>query len=101
MSRAFESVGRCYAIGLRSSRRAVWEFWETPTARVHACNRFSHGSGLGAQHGQKTIPLGPLYALGFLAVEYLSGRLLRKFVGEAPWDYSHARLNVDGLIRLE
>jgi len=36
-----------------------------------------------------------------LPSKYLSGRLLRKFVGEAPWDYSHARLNVDGLIRLE
>jgi uncharacterized membrane protein len=42
-----------------------------------------------------------VYALGFFAVEYLSGRLLRKVVGEAPWDYSHARFHLHGLIRLE
>ena len=42
---------------------------------------------------------GLTYALGFLAVEYLSGRVLRAVVGEAPWDYSHARHHVHGLIR--
>jgi uncharacterized membrane protein len=39
------------------------------------------------------------YCAGFFAVEYASGRLLRATVGEAPWDYSHARLNLHGLIR--
>jgi uncharacterized membrane protein len=39
------------------------------------------------------------YCLGFFAVEYASGRLLRATVGEAPWDYSHASLNLHGLIR--
>ena len=37
--------------------------------------------------------------LGFLAVEYLSGRFLQAVVGGAPWDYSHARHHADGLIR--
>lgn len=41
------------------------------------------------------------YAAGFLAVEYASGRLYRRILGEAPWDYSHARWNVDGLIRAD
>jgi uncharacterized membrane protein len=42
-----------------------------------------------------------VYGVGFLAVEYLSGRLLRRLLGEAPWDYSGARWNVEGLIRLD
>lgn len=42
-----------------------------------------------------------VYAGGFLAVEYVSGRLYRDVLGEAPWDYSHARWNVDGLIRAD
>ena len=41
------------------------------------------------------------YGLGFLAVEYVSGRVLRAVVGEAPWDYSHARHHLHGLIRLD
>jgi len=44
---------------------------------------------------------GLVYGLGFLAVEYLSGRLLRAVLGEAPWDYSHARPHLHGLIRLD
>jgi uncharacterized membrane protein len=39
--------------------------------------------------------------LGFFAVEYLFGRLLRNVVGEAPWDYSRARFNLHGLVRLD
>ena len=38
---------------------------------------------------------------GILAVEYASGRLLRRVVGRAPWDYGDARLAVDGLVRLD
>ena len=44
---------------------------------------------------------GLTYGLGFLAVEYLSGRVLRRVVGEAPWDYSHALYHLHGLIRLD
>ena len=39
------------------------------------------------------------YGAGILAVEYASGRVLRRALGEAPWDYSYARWHVDGLIR--
>lgn len=39
------------------------------------------------------------YAVGFSAVEYASGRVLRRLRGAAPWDYSHARWHFDGLVR--
>jgi hypothetical protein len=39
------------------------------------------------------------YGLGITAAEYASGRVLRRVRGTAPWDYSHARLQYDGLIR--
>ncbi len=39
------------------------------------------------------------YAAGFTAVEYASGRILRRLRGSAPWDYSHARWNLQGLVR--
>jgi hypothetical protein len=41
------------------------------------------------------------YAGGFSAVEYASGRALRRILGSAPWDYSHARWHVDGLVRAD
>ncbi len=41
------------------------------------------------------------YAVGIAAVEYLAGCVLRRAFGAAPWDYSHARWNVDGLTRLD
>lgn len=42
-----------------------------------------------------------VYAAGFMAVEFATGRALRAAVGRAPWDYSRARLNLDGLTRLD
>jgi uncharacterized membrane protein len=42
-----------------------------------------------------------VYGLGFLAVEYASGSLFRRVLGEAPWDYSYAKRHVNGLIRPE
>jgi hypothetical protein len=39
------------------------------------------------------------YGLGFLGVEYATGRIFRRFRGTAPWDYSYARRHFDGLIR--
>jgi Putative ABC-transporter type IV len=33
--------------------------------------------------------------------EYATGWLLRRGLGECPWDYSHARWNLHGLIRLD
>jgi uncharacterized membrane protein len=41
------------------------------------------------------------YGVGFAAVEYASGRVLRRVRGEAPWDYSHARVHVHGLVRAD
>ncbi len=41
------------------------------------------------------------YGAGTLVVEYVSGRLLRRLVGAAPWDYTGKRLAVDGLVRPE
>lgn len=41
------------------------------------------------------------YGVGFLGVEFVSGWLLRRAIGRAPWDYSGARWSVDGLVRLD
>lgn len=40
-----------------------------------------------------------VYGTGFLAVEYATGASLRAATGKAPWDYSYARVHVNGLIR--
>lgn len=42
---------------------------------------------------------GAVYGLGFLGVEYATGAGLRALRGEAPWDYTYARVHVNGLIR--
>ena len=39
------------------------------------------------------------YGIGFLVVEYGTGRVFRKLVGQAPWDYSYAKHHLHGLIR--
>lgn len=44
---------------------------------------------------------GSLWASAIFAVEYAAGRVLRRCGGRCPWDYSYARWNVDGLIRLD
>lgn len=41
------------------------------------------------------------YGVGFIAVEYAAGRVLRRALGAAPWDYSHARFQLDGLTRFD
>jgi len=41
------------------------------------------------------------YAGGFFGVEYSSGRLLRRLLGRAPWDYSGTRRHLHGLIRFD
>lgn len=43
---------------------------------------------------------GGLYGIGILSVEYLSGRFLKKHK-LCPWDYSKAKLNIHGVIRLD
>ena len=41
------------------------------------------------------------YGTGFIVVEYAGGRVLRRGLGEAPWDYSHARFQLHGLTRFD
>lgn len=43
---------------------------------------------------------GTVYTLGIFSFEYLSGSILKKHE-VCPWDYSAAKTNVDGLIRLD
>jgi Putative ABC-transporter type IV len=42
-----------------------------------------------------------VYGAGILAVEYAAGRLMRRLLGKAPWDYGGAQFAVDGLCRLD
>lgn len=44
---------------------------------------------------------GLVYMVGIFAVEAVTGLLLRRFTGRCPWDYSYARWNVGGVIRLD
>ena len=43
---------------------------------------------------------GLLYMLGFYMVEFISGSFLRE-IGICPWDYSAARFQYRGIIRLD
>jgi hypothetical protein len=51
--------------------------------------------------GRHVVTRAAAYGAGTLGVEYVSGRVLRRLVGSAPWDYTGARLSVDGLVRLD
>jgi uncharacterized membrane protein len=44
---------------------------------------------------------GMIYLLGIWLVEYVSGWLLRRLTGKCPWDYSHLRGHLHGLIAWE
>lgn len=51
----------------------------------------------------KKIPLffrGIIYGVCFFAVEFFSGSFLKK-LGICPWDYSKAKTNINGVIRLD
>ena len=50
--------------------------------------------------GKNILIRGGIYTCLIFAAEYCSGTFLRKFRA-CPWDYSNARLNVKGLIRLD
>lgn len=43
---------------------------------------------------------GGIYTFFIYLVEFLSGKTLKK-QGKCPWDYSHAKYNLDGVIRLD
>ena len=49
--------------------------------------------------GRSLVVRGALYGVGILAVEYASGRFLRRVLGRAPWNYEAAGFTVSGLIR--
>jgi hypothetical protein len=42
-----------------------------------------------------------IYGAGFEVIEFASGALLRRYANGPPWDYSPARLNLAGLVRLD
>jgi uncharacterized membrane protein len=45
---------------------------------------------------------GALYMIGFFAIEYFSGWLLKRLTGSCPWDYAAwSRFSVHGYIRLD
>ena len=45
---------------------------------------------------------GLVYGLGFMAVEYVAGWLLRKLISVCPWDYAgRCRWHLHGLMRLD
>ena len=48
--------------------------------------------------------IAPLYhsikSVGIFSFEYISGTFLKRH-GMCPWDYSHAKTNIDGVIRLD
>ena len=55
-----------------------------------------------AMRGRVPAPVrAAAYAAGIFGIEYATGKLLRSALGQAPWDYSDARWNVHGLIRLD
>jgi uncharacterized membrane protein len=54
-----------------------------------------------ALRSQNWIVRGLVYLLAIWAVEFVTGWLLRKLTGKCPWDYSHLRGNLKGIITLE
>ncbi len=51
-------------------------------------------------HKQSLFKRGSIYTLCIFTCEYLSGFFLRRFEA-CPWDYSQAKYNIRGLIRLD
>ena len=50
--------------------------------------------------GLPTAVRGSIYSIAILTGEYISGSLLKKH-DCCPWDYSRAKLNIRGVIRLD
>lgn len=51
----------------------------------------------------KNVPMllrGTIYSTGIFCCEYISGSLLKRH-NLCPWDYSDAKTNINGLIRLD
>ena len=49
---------------------------------------------------KSTLFRGSVYTLGIFTCEYVSGSLLKKH-NMCPWDYSDAKANISGVIRLD
>ena len=74
-------------------RTSVWMFPIYGTAAVIAP----------LYHSIKNLPAllrGCIYSVGIFSFEYISGTFLKRH-GMCPWDYSHAKTNIDGVIRLD
>jgi len=52
-------------------------------------------------HSWPWMARGITYMIGCFAVEYASGWLIQRATGRIPWDYSHRRWHVHGLIRMD
>lgn len=52
------------------------------------------------KHNKGVINRGTVYALSIITTEYITGSLL-KMKGCCPWDYSKAKFNINGVIRLD
>ena len=50
--------------------------------------------------GKSTLFRGSVYTLAIFSFEYLTGSLLKK-LHLCPWDYSDAKTNINGVIRLD
>jgi uncharacterized membrane protein len=53
-----------------------------------------------AVSGQHFLLRGTVYVLLIFAIEYVAGMVM-KWLNVCPWDYSDAKLNVHGVIRLD
>lgn len=51
-------------------------------------------------HKLPAIFRGSIYSAGIFVCEYLTGTFLKK-KGICPWDYSNAKTNINGVIRLD
>lgn len=54
-----------------------------------------------ALRGWPWLARGLVWTLAIFAVEYATGRLLRRLTGRCPWDYSYSRFHLHGFIRFD
>jgi hypothetical protein len=95
-------VDACFT-ALNSLRRTGWprrsSLWNAP---LYALAQPLFEPVHDRLRGRASQPArGLIYGAGILGVEYAVGRLFRRARGHAPWDYSYARWNVDGLVRAD
>lgn len=78
-----------------TSNTSIWMFpiYATAVILEPLSNRM-------CQKKRGTLCRGSVYALLIFATEFLSGSLLKK-KGCCPWDYSKAKLNIKGVVRLD